>query len=717
MALQIRPNEGAKPPRMPLSALLDSPAVRPPPHTAPRASARQALFDCAQVIRRAGLVLLALGAAVSCRSPEADSPTQAPSPQPAASETQEVAHPAPTDPPSPGSEPRGEPEAEPSAPAGDPTQASSAVEAVKSAFDKGDLKGARDLLEAEITRPFLARAAEELRAGRLENALAEVDAALEQAPAYPPSLLLRGSLLVAVAGGDTQLQRLAEALEALQSATDCAPALERASRVARRLERTDEALALARRAEGVPDDARWNEAEALASIVWPAQPAERTLAEAALDAWRKRGGAGAAEAQALFAEAEDALARLLADPKGGAWPWVTLSEAYLEARRAGEALAAAQRGLDRVGGEARLYELLARTAREVGGLGRVDKEFKAQSLRRPREPLAWWYPAIENFKEALLGGSNTRRFFRRAATAFKECRERSTELKEGCLRYEALCRTGQGWDWLQHGDLEAAGKEFEASEDVVPGGLELEVEERLHSAALGLQQVIDGCLEQRRLEEAAHHADFLYLRDPQSEVRARQSARLERELGEELQLQAKDLRRASKGDLDDDERLEDLRLLIDVVPQLRGTGRERDLFREANKVKERHARAAFERALAASRSVIELSPDDLRVRCDAAALAIERLDADLDWAEEQLLFCVEEGGKREQAGFPTEAARFAFEEAWGDAHYWLGKLWLEHRHDGARALPWFQKALEIGPQPRPEISDYYLPLCRKPAGK
>jgi tetratricopeptide (TPR) repeat protein len=703
---------------MPLSALLDSPAVRPPPHTAPLASARQALFDSARWIRRAGLVLLALGPAGACRAPQTDSATEPERPQPSVTEAQKESPSAP-DPASPGPEPRGEPEGEPGTPAGDPAQSSSAVEAVKSAFDKGDLKGAHDLLEAEIARPYLGRAADELRAGRLEDALAEVDAALEQAPAYPPSLLLRGSLLVALAGGDAEQQSLAEALETLQSAADCAPALERASRVARRLERTDEALELARRAEAVPDAARWSAAEALASIAWPAQPAERTLAEAALDAWRKRGGASAPEAQALFAEAEDALARLLADPKGGAWPWVTLSEAYLEARRAAEALAAVQRGLDRVGGDARLYELLARTAREVGGLGRVDRAFKNERERRPREALASWYPAIENFKEALLGGPNARRFFRRAATAFAECGDLSTELAEACQRYEALCRTGQGWDWLRRGDLAEAGKEFEASEgkDAARGGIELEVEGRLQSAALGLQQVIDGCLEQGRLEEAARHADFLYRCDPRSAARARQSARLEREVGEELQLQAKDLRRASKGELGDAERLEELRLLIDVVPQLRGTGRERDLFRDANKVKERQARAAFERALAASRSVIELSPDDLRVRCDAAALAIERLDADLDWAEQQLLFCVEEGSARAQASFPTEAARFAFEEAWGDAHYWLGKLWLEHRHDGVRALPWFQKALEIGPQPRPEISDYYLPLCRQPASK
>lgn len=598
----------------------------------------------------------------------------------------------------------------------EPPQSPAAVEAAE-AINRGDLERAHELIEAELARPHLDLAAEELRAGRLERALEEVDAALERAPAYAPSILLRGSLIVALADRTEDRSRLGEALGVLQSAADCAPALERASRLARRLERTDDALALARRAGALHPDRRWGDAEALAALAWPGQPFERTLAEAALDAWRQRGGASAPEAQELFAEAEDALARWIADPRSDAWPWLTLGEAYLEARRPGESLSAVQRGLDRVGGDPRLYELLVRSAREVGGLGRVDGVFKLESERRPREALAWWYPGIENFKEALLGGPNSTRFFQRAGTAFVKCRELSSALADGCRRYEALCRTGQGWNRLRAGDLERAANEFEAAARHVAGGLELEVEERLAPASQGMQQIVERCLVLGRLAEAAEHADFIYREDPLDEGRARQAARLQRESGEELQDDAQDLRRAAKGELRDLERLEELRRMIGVVrPQddLRGTGRERDLFRDANKLKERQARAAFERALAASQSVIELAPDDLRARCDAVAIALERLVPDLDWCKRQLAFCVEQGRVQLERGAPTEAARFALEEVWGDAHYWLGKLWLEHRKDGARALPWFEKALEIGPLPRPEVSDYYIPRCRAP---
>jgi hypothetical protein len=50
-------------------------------------------------------------------------------------------------------------------------------------------------------------------------------------------------------------------------------------------------------------------------------------------------------------------------------------------------------------------------------------------------------------------------------------------------------------------------------------------------------------------------------------------------------------------------------------------------------------------------------------------------------------------------------------ETWGDAHQLLGELELEHRDRPQRARRWFERCLEIGPLPRPEVSEYYLPRC------
>ena len=67
----------------------------------------------------------------------------------------------------------------------------------------------------------------------------------------------------------------------------------------------------------------------------------------------------------------------------------------------------------------------------------------------------------------------------------------------------------------------------------------------------------------------------------------------------------------------------------------------------------------------------------------------------------------------------TEEERFALTEAWGDAHQNLGVLyWDENngRRDPARAIPWLEKSVEIGPVPRPEVTEQYLPECRAALG-
>ena len=53
----------------------------------------------------------------------------------------------------------------------------------------------------------------------------------------------------------------------------------------------------------------------------------------------------------------------------------------------------------------------------------------------------------------------------------------------------------------------------------------------------------------------------------------------------------------------------------------------------------------------------------------------------------------------------------ALREAYGDAHQNLGTLYLEYENDPRTARVWFEKSLEIGPYPRPIVTEEYLPRC------
>jgi tetratricopeptide (TPR) repeat protein len=666
---------------------------------------------------RGVLGALLLCALAACRAPagppsapeaaEVPEPSSVPpSPAPPAPEVEGRQDPAPP--------PRGDP-----APAAAPATPEEAARLeAEAALAAGDFEAAREALDALVTRPRLDAARVALLEGRLEEALAETQAALEQAPSHGPSLLLEGSLLVALADRRGEIQLLPEALEKLLLAGDCRPALERGARVALRLERTDTALELARRAAVREPDPSWDEAEALAAIAWPGREPERTLVEASLALWRQRGGTAAPEASGLFDEAEDALSLLVSRHPGDRWVWLTLGEAYLEAARAAEARAAAERGLERLPDEEALYDLLARAARAEDGPRGVLRAFDRQQERRPREGLAWWYPALEQFRLGLEGGPQAERSFARGESAFRACRVRRPELEPACLRYETLARTGQGWAWLAADDLVRAEREFRAAAEPLPDGLQLVVEGRLAPAAEGLQRVLEQRLMREELGRAADLAAFLLEHVPGDVRLARQAATLQRELGNRLQLEAEDFDRAYKERLDDEQRLEELRAQIGILrpgDDLRGTGRELDLFREARRERRRQARRAYEDGLAALRVVAELEPEDLRVRYEAAALAIQRLGAELDWAEQQLLGCIEEGGRRLSDEGLTGEELFTLEEIFGDAHQLMGVLELEHRGRPERARAWFERSIEIGPLPRPEVEEHYIPRCLEAA--
>ncbi len=576
-------------------------------------------------------------------------------------------------------------------------------------IEAGEYGRARAILDDLQAAPLLEEARRSVRAGDLEQALASAGRALELSPAHVPSILLRGECQAALGERSGDPRGLELALETFLRAPDSAAALLAASRAARRLDRPFDALELAERAFELPDiDAS---AASLPGGPWPSELPERTLCEAALAAWRARLPEGRAAAALLLEKAEQALALLLARTPDDPWVWRALSEAYLEAGRPAEAPAALERALDRIPRERGLMELLSRAAIETRTPGAIHAAFERLQAERPEIGLYWWFPAVRRFESSVAQRPDTRERFKNSELEFRACRAKDPTTREDCLRYEALCRTGQGWCWLAEGRLEQARDTFRSTEELFVGALDLGFGKAMDSAAVGLQAVIDAGLAQGALEEAADLALLLSNHSPEDPRLALQAAQLGRDLADQVQLLARDLELAGEGKLASAERLQELRALSALPDGLRGTGRERELMAQSGERRRAQARAAYQRSLQAFRRLIELRPEDVRARCDAAELAVQRLGSELLWAEANLVRCVEQGQLQLARGELDGEAAFALEEAVGDACQLLGVLNLEHKSEPKIARSWFERSLEIGPLPRPEVVEHYLPRC------
>ena len=626
------------------------------------------------------------------------------------------------------------PDQTPAAPAPDlprpdeppPRPAPDARAAAETALAAGDIAATRAALDELVTAPLLEACAAALAEGRVEAALAEAEAALASSPELPAALFVAGACRAELA--DRVVDPVAfeaaqqRALELLARARSCAGAQGTASRIARRLGRLDDALELAR-AGLAPEAGACDEVARVAAMAVAVEAPERALALASLAAWRERRERDPVRAAAHFAEAEDAFQLALADADDVPWVWRTMGEAYLEAGRPAEARAAIENGLDKLAADSGLFDLLADAARAEGGTREVVRVFGRVQAKRPGVGLAWWYPATEQFTAALRGEGDVRGRFDAAERSFAACREKEPSTATAAARYEALCRTGRGWSWLGEGELERAWTELHAAGERVAGGLEL-AEPPLRPAREGLAVLIEGHLEHGDLDGAVRAAEYLAERFPDDVAGVRLAADLSRDLGERLQLLERDMKLAARGQLRDPLRLEELRVEIGTSRpgnDLRDTPRERDKFFDIGDRRGRAAREAYLYALEHYRRALELAPDDLRLGCDAAAVVVRRLarppradatvDDQVDWAEALLRRQVEVGQRRAERGFDDEAARFAFDEAWGDAHQLLGELVLEQRERPREARAWFERCLAISPVPRSEVSDTWLPRC------
>ena len=60
----------------------------------------------------------------------------------------------------------------------------------------------------------------------------------------------------------------------------------------------------------------------------------------------------------------------------------------------------------------------------------------------------------------------------------------------------------------------------------------------------------------------------------------------------------------------------------------------------------------------------------------------------------------------------VDQARFEVENAWGDVYQNLGVLWASLKKSPADALPFFERSVEIGPEPRPMVTQLWIPFVK-----
>ena len=576
---------------------------------------------------------------------------------------------------------------------------------IQAALRDGNLVEVRDLAEALICKPYIDEAKQLLAQDVGGEALVVLEQALTLAPGQHEVLLLFGeaSLRVGVALGDEH--HFEKALRAF--AQDYRPeALFGSSRAARMLGRNDEALQFAR--EGLD---RYSSADPDWS--WGEDP-RRTLAEAAFSAWWEKRGEDSIESRALLDETEDALSRLMADRSGDVWAWNRLSTLYFEVERFDDARQAAWRGLNRNPLDEGLAHLLARSAKAGGGRKALMNAFGDFRNKHPEAPLAWWYPAREAFDRVLEGEDDTPiETLQKVQRRFRTCRSEDERYSDDCKRYEVLSRAAQGWHHYNAGNLKKAYEAFVSMDEVVSGGIRFELEGKLESGIVGLVFVADAQQKAGNLAEAAEVFDVLRGFEPENVDFANNAGYFNREAGTELERTAQLMERAARGDLGDKERLKRLRKQAKVDKEDRGTDKEKARFKSAAARRRADSVRAFRRSFEAYQAAAQLAPDDVQVVNDTAVVLVYHLGEQLELAEEYLMRCVEMGEDQRRNEDLTEGERFDLDIAWGDAHQNLGFLYLTHRDDPKTAIEWFEKCIEIGPDPRPLVEEELLPEARR----
>ncbi len=594
----------------------------------------------------------------------------------------------------------------------------------------GDLEGARDVLAEVLAARYLEEAGIRFEEGVPEDALVALDHVLDLRPRDRAGRLLKAHASLALAekgmarGGGALLVEgsLIDALEYYKRSGDEPEVLLGASRSAWFLGRTDEALRFAVRAD---ETLAQRSDEPVGLTLVP----ERVLSEAAFSAYvvSRNEEAPAEKSAGLFATTEDALERLVGRMDDDPWPWSKLSDLYVWESRFDEARGVLERGLDRLPENADLLARLVDVARRAGGSQNVVDVFAALNERHPDIALGIWYEALEGFNLSVEGVMASfaedyvapedpealPRLIERSEALFRRCRVLEETYTDSCKGYEVMCHAALGWIRFAQERYPEAVAAFRSMEDVIEGGMTWRIEGQLLSGVMGLHLTGKTLGEAGDVLAAGEIYETLHTYQPEDVNWANNTGLFLRDAAVALEALGKRLGAAGRGDLTGEEILAELRAAVGVDPGLAGSDEERAELGLAGNAALTRARELMERSHAAYVRAAELAPDDVRIVNDLALVLVYYLHRDLELAEKLLLRCVEMGEEQLKNEELDEIQRFDLENAWGDAHENLGVLNAMFKGDVASAITWFEKAVEIGPEPRPVVTNVWLEHLRQ----
>ncbi len=579
--------------------------------------------------------------------------------------------------------------------------------AAKDAIDRGDYAHARELVEQLIVGSRLQQGIALLADGEARDALAILEDVQRDAPGRVDAMMpfAEASLRVGIELGETVL--VERALNVFALRTDDPAAMFGASRAALVLGRSEDCLRFARAGVKLIDDR--------GTRLRTSEAPERTYLNATLAAYRAASAAQSAKAPNLRAETENAFARALGARSTDASIWAQLGDLYASDGQLDQARGAFEHALDRSPNDATLLDSLWRVCARAGGDERVLAAFEKFRALHAEVSRAAYLSAHARFAlsmEKLASNSPDPSDALRSAEAdFRRARELEPSIADDCSRWEALCRNALARCRLAAGDLAGARTLFESTEECFVGGMKHSLDGKLESSVRGLEVVAQKLHETGDVAGAASIFERLRAYQPDDASAASSAGYLELELGNQLDVTSKALESASKVPPEDAARLAELRKAANVDPKLFGTDDERRAFERSAREIAARAHDKYEAAYAAYAAAAELAPDDVRVVTDTAAVLVLHLGRDWDRAKQLLEHAVEVGAR--QLANPALSTHDAnlLKNAWGDAHENLGALALDHEHDPAAARKWFQRAFEIGPDPRPKVKDYWLKKC------
>lgn len=593
---------------------------------------------------------------------------------------------------------------------------------VSKAMARGDLDAALIELNKLLVARELKAADRALADQDPEDALIALDRALERSPGDKRALELKAQASVAladklIAEGAGPLFIEGALADAFESTTQLDPTpknLTSAAELATRLGRHGVALQLGRRAAAELDDGETANLEL-------AKRAHKAWGQAALRAYiaqlQFQNGSSTEDPgldlEATFNEAEDALGANLGFSFDEAQSWTDLANLYLWRGDLESAAETDLRGLQSVPGDRGLLDALVAVEGRLGG-GRVLTALESLGEGPPIQDL---YLGRTRLMDAIsqMAGDPARAL--EAATAAEAELARipaaPAALFEEARGWRVIARAVQGWALYNQSDLEAAARTFRSMDDILEGGIAWRLEGRVRSGIDGLFFIGDQYRQAGDWEDAARTFQALEEAQPGDSNWANNAGFFARDAAVALEAEGRDLCRAAHGKLSDDLRLEELRVLAGVSAD---DPEAAQAFRDVANERFERARELAQESYASYVHASELAPNDVRIVNDTALIQVYYLHEDLAAARAYLERAIALGAEQldadDQSHELDEEARRALEEAWGDAHQNMGVLLLMLEGDPEGAIPFLEKSRDIGPAPRPMITEALLPWCR-----